>query len=207
MRLLNVLVLAGLAFGQEEPLPLSVVRGDVIELNGDGTKGEIAVQLADSSVLRCRYDERTYLENNNIRIIISELRLHDYVKVVVDRIRWEDKCYARSVRVTDREPEPPPGRPRQYSLVTEHIVPRGSLTYAGVVIQVTAEQLVLRTRAQVKVTLRLRSDTRFLSEGQRVTSAKLQPNTRVFVRAGRTYGDTAEAYEVTWGTILNGREE
>ncbi len=76
------------------------------------------------------------------------------------------------------------------------------MTFAGVVTQLTPELLVLRTRSEPRQTLLLRSDTRFMSEGQRVERADLHVNTRVFVRAGRNLDNEVEVYQVIWGDIV-----
>ena len=48
----------------------------------------------------------------------------------------------------------------------------------------------------------LRQDTRYLRDGEVVDANDLQPNMRVFVRAGRTFYNELEAYQVIWGRIL-----
>jgi hypothetical protein len=185
----------------QDPFLIVVLRGELLEWQGDQRKGEIVFRTPDTTITRCYYDERTHFENNRMRIIPSSLRISDPVQVLVDRVRWEGKCYARTVRVTDEMP-PAKGRLQPYRLVTEHIVPRGSLTYAGVVIRRTPEHLVLQTRNDGRLLLRLREDTRYLGEGLPVDASKLLPNTRVYVHAGRSYAEEFEAYQVTWGQIL-----
>lgn len=197
------LLLAGVILGQEQ-YPIALVHGELLEREGTDSRGEVAFRGPDAKVIRCIYDSRTYIENQKMRITATSLRPKDPVQVVMDWIRWEGKCYARSIRVSDPQPETK-GRLKPYSLATEHIVPRGNLTYAGVVIRVSEGQLVLQTRSEGRLTLRLREDTRFLSEGSPVGVSKLHPNTRVFVRAGKSYADELEAYQVTWGEILNPR--
>jgi hypothetical protein len=76
------------------------------------------------------------------------------------------------------------------------------MTFSGVVFRITAEQLAIHTRGAGDQTILLRQDTRFLDGGSIVDRAVLNPNTRVFVRAGKDLYGEIESYQVIWGQIL-----
>ena len=84
----------------------------------------------------------------------------------------------------------------------ERLPQTGNLTFAGVVSRLNARSLVLRTRAGEQ-TLLIRGDTRYVDNGDTVEAAKLRPNMRVFVRAGKNLYEQVEAYQVIWGKILD----
>ena len=101
-------------------------------------------------------------------------------------------------------PKAPPSRARlgAFRSLTESIFPRGNLTFSGVVVHLSPESLVLRTRSDGPKTLLIRPDTRYLEGGSQVDLPALKVNTRVFVRAGRNFEGEIEAYQVVWGEIL-----
>ena len=68
--------------------------------------------------------------------------------------------------------------------------------------KLAADHLVLHTRQEGEKTILLRLDTSYLEGGTQVDAADLKPNTRVFVRAGKSLDDQIEAYQVVWGDIL-----
>jgi hypothetical protein len=84
-------------------------------------------------------------------------------------------------------------------------MPRGTLTYAGVIARLGDGRMVLRTRGGGEAHILLRPDTRYLSGGAIVEHSALSLSTRVFVRAGRNLDDEIEAYQVVWGEILSPR--
>ena len=47
----------------------------------------------------------------------------------------------------------------------------------------------------------LREDTRYVDSGVPTTQAQLAINTRVFIRGGKNFENTLEAYQVMWGEI------
>lgn len=114
--------------------------------------------------------------------------------------------YARTVHVV----EPPrPARPtlsasraRSYRSPLEQMIPTGNLTFSGVLHRVSAERVVLRTRDGADRTILLRQDTRFLDGGEIADVRNLEPNMRVFIRAGRDLYGEVEAFQIVRGAIL-----
>ena len=187
-----------------QPAPPAFLRGDFVEMKGSDIKGEFGVRTAENQVYRCQFDERTWFESNKLRINASALQSGDHLEVVSDRSKLSPGgCYARTVHVVEIV-TPVRTRLRPYQSVTEHIAPRGELTYAGVVIAINASRMALRLRNQAgPVSLLLRPDTRYVQDGIQIESGQLKPNMRVYVRAGKNLEEQVEAYQVSWGEILN----
>jgi hypothetical protein len=76
------------------------------------------------------------------------------------------------------------------------------MTFSGMVVRLSPEMMVLRTRSEPRQTIQLRPDTRYVSDGVRADAADLKVNTHVFVRCGRNLDDEIEAYQVIWGGIV-----
>ncbi len=206
MRLLSTAMFGLLAAGQTLP-PYGVVRATFLSRDGTAGAGELAFRTAGSHVFRCNYDDKTYFERREMRILPTALGAGDPVELVTDRASGGAHCYVRLLRrlelaerqKTARTPLP------HWTNPTEDLFPRGNLTYAGVVRRVTPEHLVLRVRGGEQKNVLLRDDTRFLDGGARASRADLLVNTRVFVRAGTNLDGDIEAYQVIWGEILNVR--
>ena len=188
----------------EEPPPIGILRGKFVKFAGVDTRGEFSLTTADNKTYSCIYDERTYFENNQLRVSAGALTTADILEVVSDRAKVPGRCYARTVHVVN-ESQASRGRTRPYNLVTEHIAPRGDLALSGVVLRIGADSMILRTRADGEKTIRLRQDTKYVYGGSLVEPAMLAPNLRVFVRAGRNLFNDIEAYQIAWGEILNAR--
>lgn len=183
-----------------------LIRGDFLETSFEGTRGVLTFRGHDQQIHRCFFDNRTYFERDGHRFFPASLRQGDFLEVLVDSTLIATECYVRIARVIAPEP-PPSSKPhwRPYRLVTEHIAPRGNLTFAGVVVRLSPRSVVLRTRAQGDQSILLRTDTRFLEDGSLVDLAALRVNARVFVRAGRTFENDIEAYQVVWGRLTPSR--
>lgn len=192
--------------GQETP-PVGILQGELLEWEGSQTGGDLSVRALDSRVYRCSYDERTLFERDRLRIAVSSLKAGERIEVVSDRTKSGNRCYARMVHVFELQPPKFPGyRLRLPSArVTEHFAPRGNLTFAGVILRMTPETMVLRTRTGSQETFRLRQDTRYLEGGSVGEASNLQVNTRVYIRAGRNFEDQLEAYQVVWGQLAGPR--
>jgi hypothetical protein len=206
MRLpLFIFVVSFAAAAQTQPAS-GFIRGTLLECEPASGGGEFSVRSASHEVYRYRFDSRTWVERESERIDGSRLHPGELVEVVADRGPANTLRYARTVHVV--QPAPPPrapsslGRFRAYRSTAESMVPRGTMTFAGVVSRINAQQLVLHTRAAGEQTILLRQDTRFLDGGTIVERALLNPNTRVFVRAGKDLYGVVEAYQVIWGEIL-----
>lgn len=192
----------------QEPAPLGIVRGTLVELREGQPDGELVVRTAEKRSYRFTFNLRTYVERERRRISISSVRPGEHVEILSDVGSTEGTRYARIVHVVDpsrRRPLLPSttGRTRPYRSPTEDIVPRGHLTFAGEIRRLNPDRLVLRTRLDGDKTIFLRSDTRYLRSGSVVDAAALTNSVRVFVRCARNLDGEIEAYQVIWGEILD----
>lgn len=205
MRLAMVLIAAGALCAQTR-MPVGIVRGDVVSLQGSATSGELRIKAPDDTVYACLYDVRTYFERDLHRIGISGLKPGEPVEVVADRTPGTSNCYARTVHVVDTHAQKlaPGARPRlrSSSSPTEAWAPRGNMNISGMVVQRAPYTLTLKTRTGTE-TLLLRPDTRYVGAGLRVAADSLHINQRVFIRAGRNLEGDVEAYQVMWGEITS----
>lgn len=202
---LGCLLLAATAIAQENA-PIGLLHGDLIAWTGTARAGELTFRNSDNRVYQCMFDGKTYFERANQRIAVAAMLAGDRLEVLADHRDGSGLCYARTIHILD---VPPPGliggvrpRLRTSSRPTELFAPRGDMTLAGVVLRITPDLLLLRTRTNEHRTIHLRADTRYLSEGQSLDRGNLEVNTRVFIRAGKNLDDEIEAYQVVWGSIL-----
>jgi hypothetical protein len=192
--------------GAQENAPIGVLRGELLAWAGGARAGEVTFRNADDRVYQCTFDGKTYFERANERIAVSAMQKGDRLEVLADRKDGSGLCYARTIHVIDAQPvRPLPGmrpRLRLTSNPTELFAPRGDMTFAGVILRMNADALILRMRTNEHKTIHLRPDTRYLSEGQSLDRSNLEVNTMVFIRAGKNLDDEIEAYQVVWGKIL-----
>lgn len=190
----------------QDNAPIGVLRGELLAWAGAARAGDVTFRTAEDHLYRCTFDGKTYFERSNQRIVVSAMRKGDRVEVVADHKDGTGLCYARTIHVIDAPVvRPLPGtrpRLRVTSNPTELFAPRGDMTFAGVVLGINPEVLLLRTRSNEHKTIHLRTDTRYLSDGQALNRKNLEVNTRVFIRAGKNLDDEIEAYQVVWGDIL-----
>ncbi len=201
-----VMILAAAARTQDLNGPIGVLRGDLMSWAGTSRIGEFTLRNTDNLVYRCSYDDKTYFERENQRITMAGAEKGDRLEVVSDRRQGSEACYARTVHVLDTRPAAvvPGVRPRlhTYHSPTELFAPRGDLTFTGMVLRISADTLILRTRSGERKAIRLRPDTRYSTDGQAAGRESLPVNTRIFVRAGKNLDDEVEAYQIVWGDIL-----
>jgi hypothetical protein len=207
---LAVILMAGVMThaSAQQPAFTGVVRGVVLECDTSITRGEFSVRTPGTNqVYRFTFDSRTYVERESRRVTMNAVQKGDSIEIVADRDESEPVHYARTVHVIEVRPAPSrrpmsAGRSRLYRSPTELFLPRGNLTYAGVIAKLTPERMVVRTRQAGEKIIVLRRDTRYMESGSIVEAADLKPNTRVFVRAGKNLDDEIEAYQIIWGEIL-----
>lgn len=201
----GLFLMAALSAAQAQT-PMTVVRGVMLEREGTPGAGNISVRAEDNLVHLCDYDSRTTFERDAQRISAANLAPGDRLEVIADR-KGTDGCYARSVSIAPPERQASPGRLplRRTQSPTESFAPRGNLTLSGIVVRRDLNSMILRTKASGQVRVQLRDDTRFLEKGLAVDAEALQVNTRVFVRAGKSFDNEVEAYQVVWGEILQPR--
>lgn len=206
----DLLVAEGLllaaVLGAQGPAPVGIVRGTFVSFDGTPVRGDMQVRTADDHVYQCSYDARTFFDRDNQRISIPGIAHGERVELVADRPDGPDTCYARTVHVVLTPPAKPlpGGRPAltpPYS-PTETFAPRGDMTFTGIVMKLTPDEVTIRTRSNGMKTIVLRRDTRYIGEGFRVNPDALAINTRVFIRAGHNYLNQVEAYQIVWGEML-----
>jgi hypothetical protein len=199
-------LLLGFALLAQENAPSGILRGDLEAWNGNTHGGEITFRNADNRMYQCSYDDKTYFERANQRISVMSTEKGDRVEILSDRKFGTDVCYARTVQVLIQPvAHVVPGvRPhvRQTVSSSEIFGPRGDLTFAGVVLRLGDERLVLRMRSGEHKSIGLRPDTVYLAAGQSVGRSSLPITTRVFIRAGRNLDNKIEAFQIVWGDIL-----
>lgn len=186
--------------------PIGIVRGDLVAWQGTSGTGQLSVKMVDGRVYECTFDPKTYFERENQRVTPAAMATGDRLEIVSDRKSGSQNCYARTVHVMDaaRMDLSPTARQRfrRTPSPTESFAPRGDLTFAGIVVKLGPDMLVLKTRAEGEKMILLRNDTRYIGEGQRADRENLAMNTRVFIRAGRNLDNDIEAYQVVWGKIV-----
>jgi hypothetical protein len=204
MRLMIGLGLVTMGLAQQAPS--GILRGDLVAWKSDAGSGHLSLKTLEGNVYECAFDTKTYFERDNQRIAPPAMVAGDRLEIVSDRKSGAQNCYARTVHVMDPfQARLGPGarlRLRRGASPTEAFAPRGDLTYAGVVVRVDPDILILKTRNDGEKMIVLRHDTRYIGNGQRVDPKDLQHNTRVFVRAGRNFENEIEAYQVVWGRMV-----
>ena len=194
------LLLPLLAGAQLSPPELT---GVLLECDSGVASGQFAVRAPDDQVFRFQFDARTTVERDTLHGGVSRLAAGDKVLVESEAVAGSLLRYAASVKVLT--PRPPISLADSSLRHPERLfqVPQtASLTFSGVIAKLNPESLVLRTRVGEQ-TLLIRRDTRYVSNGDTVGLAALQPNMRVFIRAGKNIYEQVEAYQVIWGSILD----
>jgi hypothetical protein len=200
--------IVGLVFAAALAAHAQPTQGTVLERDSAPT-GEFSIRLDTSEVLVYRFDAATRVDRENYPIAVRFLKPGERVEVVSELAAGSAIALARAVHVLVPLVEHA-NRLRRHSGFpdpTEALTPidplfaRGDLAFSGIVARVNSLRLVLHTR-QGDRTILLRDDTRYLDNGSLVTASALQPNMRVFVRAGRNLYDEMEGYQVVWGSFL-----
>jgi hypothetical protein len=182
------LLLLAAALHAQQPMPAGIVRGSLVTWQN----GSLSVRQADGAIYDCSYDGHTLFQRNQWPIQSSDLAGGEPVEVVADRWTAMPSCYVRMLSVVYASPK----SPRRRAPAMDVWVPRGYLSYAGLVVKNEDSKITLKTRSGPR-TLRLRPDTRYSDASQPLL------NKHVFVRAGHTLERVLEAYQVMWGEILS----
>jgi hypothetical protein len=190
----------------QENAPAGFLKGDLVSSAGTPRGGQFIFQSAENRIYSCGYDDKTYVERDSRRIVITSAEKGDRLEIVSDYKRDSIVCYARLVHILDpqRGTGLPGLRTRQKisNRAADLFGPRGNITFSGLVMRVASNVLTLKSRSGEYRTIQLRPDTRFSTGGQTAEASNLRVNTLVFVRGGRNLDDEVEAYQVVWGEIL-----
>jgi hypothetical protein len=192
----------------QRPAPIGLVHGSLLACERNGGSGELTVRTENNQVFHFTFDDKSYFEREQELSTPGMLEKGDWLEIVVDRSSRSLLGYARTVHVMERKTLAHSrlmSRTETYHSPLDSLFPRGDLTFSGVVEQLSAERLILRTRTQGEKTILLRQDTSYVADGDTVDSSALQPSLRVFVRAGTNLENQIEAYQVIWGEILKPR--
>jgi hypothetical protein len=212
VRALGIIALLALLSAAQTPPSPALKSGVLLERDTLAPEGEFSIRADSNEVFRYRYDGHTYAVRDGQLVTVPALNPGERVEVISDDVAGSLLRYARDVHVISETPMPR-ARPAPPSRLTGGVDPldrylfplsAGDLTFAGVVYRVTGERVVLHTRGGDQLIL-LRHDTRYIQDGASVDSASLKPNMRVFIRGGKDIWDQVEAYQVSWGQILQPR--
>jgi hypothetical protein len=187
----------------------ALVGGILLERDAPAASGEFSIRAADNQVFRFRFDPQTHVERDGAALDVARLEPGEKVEVVADRMPHADLRYALAIRATSLAPLPPRALPtvrgRGDTGAPERPIPVGSLSFSGVISQLSGARVVLHMRDGADQTILLLKDTRYMDSGESVDAAALKPSMRVFVQAGKTIYGQLEAYQVVWGEILRPR--
>lgn len=191
------------AFAQTE-MPVGLFRGALMVAGAGDLSLRQTSGAASGEILVCHYDSHSVVERDQRAARMSSLEPGELVQILADRKPGSHACYARIVEVVNPAMELVKARERARAAkaaevrATAAFTPRGDRDLAGVVVRCDGRTLILRTR-EGESTLLLRPDTRYLQDGLRMDTVKV--NARVSVRAGIDIYGNLQAYQVLWGSF------
>lgn len=183
--------------------PVRILRGEITAFAYLEGAGELAIRDPLYRTHRCLLNADTWFEYNLKPADPKHVRVSMTAEVVADTRGEGGTCTALTVYLREAVPRIPAGMltaPRSSFL--DGLYPRGNLIYTGTVRGIEGRELILRTRKSGEQRFLLRDDTVYQHEGRAVRLNDLGPQTRIHVRAGRNFEGRVEAYQITWGTIL-----
>jgi len=203
LRTFCLFLLLPLVAGAQFPPPS--LSGVLLERDADATSGQFAIRDSDNQVYRYIFDAKTAVDRDGFTVNIERLTPGDKLQVDSDAVPGSLLRYARVVHAAPLPPANLTYSDSRFRTPTRSILERapnlGTITFAGVVSRLNSGTLVLHTRSGLQ-TLIIRTDTRYVDNGDTVEAAELRPNMRVFIRAGKNLYEQLEAYQVIWGSIL-----
>src|SRR6185369_2295275 len=120
-----------------ENAPVGIVRGDLVEWDGDKVQGDLLIRTPPDRIYKCHFDASTYLERDGQRIAMAAVKTGDRLEIVADHKPGSQRCYARTVRVVDKSvtvTNPGYRVNMRRNTAIDQIYPRGNLTFSGVII-------------------------------------------------------------------------
>src|SRR6266700_2426808 len=115
-------------------MPKGIFRGKMLTYEGSPTAGTLIAKNTAGDAYGCRYDSKTYFEDQHRRTSPAKLQPGDPLEIMTDHLPGSRDCYVRIVWVV--YPQPPPSRARQAVLVRDP--PKGGETMSGMIIRVAA---------------------------------------------------------------------
>ena len=186
-----------------------LLKGEITEWTVRGLVGEMAIRQRDNHVFRCQVVTETYITRETMRVTPVGVKPGDHAEIITDWREGSSRCIALTIYLRGpevpfrqgtseltRAPAATTSRP-----IFDGLLARGNLAFSGIVQLVEQNRLTLWTREYGVKAFALRPDTVFSDQGRKVDSKTLIPQTRVYVRAGRSYEGDLEAYQVVWGEI------
>jgi hypothetical protein len=197
MRVCWAAILFPLAAFSQTPQAGPLMRGVLLERDAS----EFSIRAADSRVFRYQFDSKTYVERDHEPIDIARLPLGEQVEVISEKIEGSSLRFALTVHAIPPAAPPRPAGAGQKRAVEDRPLPYGSFSFTGVVFRIVPGAMSLHTHTGEQSVI-LRSDTRYMEDGNIVELSALKTNMHVFIQAGKTLYGEIEAYRVMWGGIL-----
>ncbi|MFN7920956.1 MAG: hypothetical protein U0Q16_12715 [Bryobacteraceae bacterium] len=197
----------GFEVPRPEPPPLRIMKGYIADWKIQGLAGDLALRTESRELVRCSVLSTSHLMRAGLRIHPHGVRIGDWVEMI-GKFDPSGAChlqtlYVRALEAPVRRPhEIPQAVPAYARGYLSGLFMRGTLTFTGIVNRMEDGRLFLYTRNMGPRSFAVRRDTVFTGSGRSVDPDQLEPYTRVFVRASRTYDGDLEAYYVIWGDIL-----
>jgi hypothetical protein len=195
VRILLALTICFTAQGQTPGQP-GLVRGVVVA----NDPGDLVVRSSLNIAYHYRLDSKTWIEREQERIRVSDLRPGELLEIVSDREPQLIR-YARLVHVIPKE------IPRKSAFFTDGVRRGGAttddrtlLTFSGIISRKEGPRLTVRTRFDGEIEVLLDENTKWTTNDERAQRSLI--NERVFIRAERTRNNDLEAIEVIQGAEL-----
>jgi hypothetical protein len=197
------LAILGLSLALAVEMPSGYFRGGMVGFEGSKASGTLRVKNMAGEVFSCAFDAKSYMEFEKQRVTVDKLREGDPLEVLAYRRAGETTCYVLSLQVV---PTPILTRPAKRIDVTPTKTIRpapvrhGNQNFAGVVTEITATSVTVKTRTEERTFL-LRTDTRFFGNGLKMDATDVSVNQHLAVEAGRNLEGQLEVFQLTWGEI------
>jgi hypothetical protein len=196
VRILLALAICLAAHAQIPGQP-GLVRGVVVA----NDPGDLVVRSSLNVAYHYRLDSKTWIEREQERIRVSDLRPGELLEIVSDREPQLIR-YARLVHVIPKE------IPRKSAFFTDGVRRGGGataddrtlLTFSGIIARKDGPRLTIRTRFDGEIVVLSGEDTKWITNDE--PGQKSLINERVFIRAERTRNNDLEAIEIVQGADL-----
>lgn len=194
-----LLVTGGLDGQLRTGVPMGILEGRLVAV----AAGKLEMVLEDGAALSCLVDGRTFVDRARERLSLKDLKTGDFLELVTEREGLGGQCFARMIHVVSVERRfAGRGKVGSVKRSTESFAPRGSLTVTGMVRELQANSIEIKTRQEGTMRFRVRPDTSFVRDGVEVGAREVDRTQPVFLRAGYDFNGELEVYQVAWGAIV-----